>query len=50
MRTEERILSTVDHPFLATLYGTLQTGERRVCAGGERGLVAAVRALHIKKP
>ena len=26
VRTEERILSNVDHPFLATLYGTLQTG------------------------
>jgi hypothetical protein len=26
VRTEEAILSTVDHPFLATLYGTLQTG------------------------
>jgi hypothetical protein len=28
VRTEEAILSTVDHPFLATLYGTLQTGAR----------------------
>ena len=26
VRTEESILSKVDHPFLATLYGTLQTG------------------------
>lgn len=26
VRTEEAILSSVDHPFLATLYGTLQTG------------------------
>lgn len=37
VRTEEAILSTVDHPFLATLYGTLQTGacgnalQRRPC-------------------
>jgi hypothetical protein len=29
VRTEEAILSTVDHPFLATLYGTLQTGAAR---------------------
>ena len=28
VRTEEAILSCVDHPFLATLYGTLQTGAR----------------------
>ena len=27
MRTEERILSAVDHPFLATLYATIQTGQ-----------------------
>jgi serine/threonine protein kinase len=26
VRTEQAILSRVDHPFLATLYGTLQTG------------------------
>jgi hypothetical protein len=30
VRTEEAILSAVDHPFLASLYGTLQTGERGV--------------------
>lgn len=36
VRTEEAILSSVDHPFLATLYGTLQTG------GAGRGGTALV--------
>jgi serine/threonine protein kinase len=40
VRTEEAILSTVDHPFLATLYGTLQTDTHlhfllEYCNGGE---------------
>ncbi|GAB4820055.1 hypothetical protein N2152v2_007101 [Parachlorella kessleri] len=40
VRTEERILSTVDHPFLATLYATLQTDTHlhfllEYCDGGE---------------
>ncbi len=34
VRTEEAILSAVDHPFLASLYGTLQTGAR---SEGQRG-------------
>lgn len=37
VRTEEAILSTVDHPFLATLYGTLQTGARGWAAAGALG-------------
>lgn len=40
VRTEERILSSIDHPFLATLYGTLQTDTHlhfllEYCDGGE---------------
>ncbi|EFN51280.1 hypothetical protein CHLNCDRAFT_141214 [Chlorella variabilis] len=40
VRTEESILSKVDHPFLATLYGTLQTDTHlhfllEFCSGGE---------------
>ncbi|KAL4448889.1 hypothetical protein ABPG77_007606 [Micractinium sp. CCAP 211/92] len=40
VRTEEAILSSVDHPFLATLYGTLQTDTHlhfllEYCNGGE---------------
>ena len=38
--TEERILSAVDHPFLANLYGTIQTDTHlhflmEFCGGGE---------------
>ncbi len=40
MRTEEKILSQVDHPFLATLYATIQTDTHlhfllELCEGGE---------------
>ena len=40
VRTEEAILSSVDHPFLATLYGTLQTGVC-VCVRTGRWLLGA---------
>lgn len=40
VRTEEKILSTIDHPFLATLYATMQTDTHlhfllAYCGGGE---------------
>lgn len=38
--TERKILTTVDHPFLATMYGTIQTDSHlhfvmEYCRGGE---------------
>eukprot|EP00887_Chlorella_sp_A99_P007263 scaffold2.g7263.t1 len=52
VRTEERILSTVDHPFLATLYATMQTDSHlhfllEYCDGGE--LYALLNAQPAKR-
>lgn len=41
VRTEEAILSCVDHPFLASLYGTLQTGALPVVGRTLHARVAA---------
>nr|AML77624.1 putative LOV domain-containing protein [Ignatius tetrasporus] len=53
--TEESILSAVDHPFLATLYGTIQTDTHlhfimEYCSGGELyGLLSCQRKKRLRE-
>lgn len=50
MKTEHTILRAVDHPFLAKMYATLQTGEGKPRESGavcqQRGLSSLGRTTH----
>lgn len=51
VRTEETILRSVDHPYLAKLYATIQTGAPRCCGRAKTSQACTLaRCMHSGRP